>query len=181
MLFTQLEHVRESTDLPLILMGYFNPVHMFGVGNFLRKCRDSGIDGTIIPDLPAEEYISSYKSLFEKYGIINIFLVTPQTPVDRVRYLDSFSEGFLYLVSSASTTGSINKIEPDQISYFEKIRALELTSPSMIGFGISNRETFRAACRHASGAIIGSAFISALDGEGTLKEKIGGFIRNING
>ncbi|MFH0842564.1 MAG: tryptophan synthase subunit alpha, partial [Bacteroidota bacterium] len=136
-------------------------------------------DGTIIPDLPVEEYLQSYEALYEKYNIFNIFLISPQTPVERITYLDSVSKGFLYMVSTAATTGAINKFDDSQITYFKKVNDLKLKTPRMIGFGISNKGTFIQACNYANGAIIGSAFIRALDGTGTLPEKISGFIRQI--
>ena len=179
LLFEQLSRVRETTDLPLILMGYINPVFKFGMENFLVKCRKTGIDGVIIPDLPVEEYMRSYKTLFEENGIFNIFLISPQTPVERITYLDSVSKGFLYMVSSAATTGSINNFDESQIAYFKKVNDLKLKTPRLTGFGISSNETFTQACNFSSGAIIGSSFISALDGNGSLSENIHGFITEI--
>jgi tryptophan synthase alpha chain len=180
LLFRQLAKVREITDAPLILMGYINPVYKFGIENFLRKCQETGIDGTIIPDLPVEEYLP-YKSLFKKYNVFNIFLISPQTPVERITYLDSVSKGFLYMVSITATTGAINKFDDSQISYFKTVNDLNLKTPRMIGFGISNKGTFIQACNYANGAIIGSAIIRAIDGNGTLYENISGFISHIRG
>jgi tryptophan synthase alpha chain len=179
LLFEQLARVRETTNMPLILMGYFNPVLKFGMENFLHKCRKTGIDGVIIPDLPVEEYLKSYEALFEKYNILNIFLISPQTPEERITYLDSVSKGFLYMVSSASTTGAINNFDESQITYFKKVNDLKLKTPRLIGFGISNNETFSQACNYANGAIIGSSFIRALDGTSTLPENVHKFIRQI--
>ena len=179
LLFEQIASVRKITDLPLILMGYINPVFKFGIKNFLNKCKKTGIDGIIIPDLPAEEYRKQYKALFEKHNIFNIFLISPQTPDERIAYLDSISKGFLYIVSRAATTGNVNNFDESQITYFKKINDLNLRSPRLIGFGISNSETFIQACSFANGAIIGSSFIRTLDGTGTLPENIHGFIRNI--
>ncbi|MBG0859934.1 MAG: tryptophan synthase subunit alpha [Bacteroidales bacterium] len=181
LLFKQLASVRETTDLPLILMGYINPVLKFGMENFLHKCQETGIDGIIIPDLPVEEYQEPYEALFEKYNILNIFLISPQTPDERITYLDSISKGFLYMVSTAATTGTINNFDESQIAYFKKVNDLNLKTPRLIGFGISNNETFIQACNFANGAIIGSSFIRALDGNGTLPENIHGFIRKIRG
>ncbi|MCJ7446165.1 MAG: tryptophan synthase subunit alpha [Bacteroidales bacterium] len=181
LLFKQLAWVRETTDLPLILMGYINPVFKFGMKNFLHKCQKTGIDGIIIPDLPVEEYRVSYEALFEKYNIFNIFLISPQTPEERITYLDSVSKGFLYMVSIAATTGTINNFDESQITYFKKVNDLKLKTPRLIGFGISNNETFIQACNFANGAIIGSSFIRALNGNGTLPENIHGFIRKIRG
>jgi len=181
LLFKQLAWVREITDLPLILMGYINPVFKFGMENFLHKCQKTGIDGIIIPDLPVEEYQKPYEALFEKYNIFNIFLISPQTPDERITYLDSISKGFLYMVSTAATTGTINNFDESQITYFNKVNDLNLKTPRLIGFGISNNETFIQACNFANGAIIGSSFIRALDGNGTLPENIHGFVRKIRG
>jgi tryptophan synthase alpha chain len=178
-LFKQLKLVRESTDLPLILMGYLNPFFRFGIENFIKKCIETGIDGTIIPDLPIEEYKDSYEALFEKYKILNIFLISPQTPVERIKYIDIMSKGFLYIVSTASTTGATNSFDSSQISYFKKINDLNLKTPRLIGFGISDKATFRKACDYSNGAIIGSAFIRAIDEEGPLAENINGFIHRI--
>jgi tryptophan synthase alpha chain len=178
LLFKQIARVREITDIPLILMGYINPVFKFGMEKFLLKCQKTGIDGTIIPDLPVEEYLP-YRTLFEKYGIRNIFLISPQTPVERINYLDSVSKGFLYMVSTAATTGAIGNFDDSQLHYFNSVNILKLKSPRMIGFGISNKPTFIQASNYANGAIIGSAFIRALDGAGSLQEKVNGFIRQI--
>jgi tryptophan synthase alpha chain len=180
LLFEQVAKVRELTDIPLVLMGYFNPVFKFGIDKFLLKCHDTGIDGTIIPDLPVEEYLP-YEMLFEKYNICNIFLISPQTSVERITYLDSVSKGFLYMVSTAATTGSVNKFDDSQIAYFKKVNDLKLKTPRLIGFGISNKETFLQASDYAKGGIIGSAFIKALAGTGTLQEKVSLFISQIRG
>jgi len=181
LLFEQLARVRETTNLPLILMGYINPVFKFGMETFLHKCRKTGIDGIIIPDLPVEEYREPYEALFEKHNIINIFLISPQTPDERITYLDSISKGFLYMVSTAATTGAINNFDESHITYFKKVNDLNLKTQRLIGFGISNNETFVQACNFANGAIIGSSFIRALDGNGTLPENVHGFIRKIRG
>jgi tryptophan synthase alpha chain len=169
LLFKQIARVREITDIPLILMGYINPVFKFGMEKFLLKCQKTGIDGTIIPDLPVEEYLP-YRTLFEKYGIRNIFLISPQTPVERINYLDSVSKGFLYMVSTAATTGAIGNFDDSQLHYFNSVNILKLKSPRMIGFGISNKPTFIQASNYANGAIIGSAFIRALDGAGFIRQ-----------
>ena len=179
LLFEQLSKIREKTDIPLILMGYINPIYKFGIQNFLEKCSETGIDGTIIPDLPVDEYVESYEPLFEKLNILNIFLVTPQTTVERICYLDGISKGFLYLVSSSATTGSTNSFDDSQIARLEKFNHLNLKTPRLIGFGISDNKTFDQACSLASGAIIGSSFIRALEKEGPLSENIKQFVRQI--
>jgi len=177
LLFKQLENIRMITDIPLILMGYINPFFRFGMGNFINKCHETGIDGTIIPDLPVEEYLKSYASLFKKNDIINIFMISPQTPDERIIYLDSISKGFLYMVSTSSTTGIKRGFDNSQTVYFRKIKNLKLKTPGLIGFGISDKSSFDQASAYSSGAIIGSAFISVLDEKGQLTEKISRFIR----
>jgi len=177
LLFKQLEKIRTVTDIPLILMGYINPFFRYGMMKFIEKCSESGIDGTIIPDLPVEEYLDSYASLYEKNNIFNIFLISPQTPVERIKYLDTISKGFLYMVSTSSTTGVKTGLDNSQTAYFQKVRDLNLKTPGLIGFGISDRPTFDQASAYSCGAIIGSAFIKALDEKGDLAENAKRFIR----
>ncbi len=177
LLFKQIDKIRDVTDLPLILMGYINPFFRFGMENFIKKCSETGIDGTIIPDLPVEEYLASHASLYEKNGLFNIFLISPQTRDERILYLDSISKGFLYMVSTSSTTGVKNGFDNSQKEYFRKIRAMNLKTPGLIGFGISDKSSFDQACEYSGGAIIGSAFIKALDEPGHLKDNIGRFVR----
>ena len=167
LLFEQLENIRESVKIPLIIMGYFNPMFQFGVENFLKKCQEIGIDGLIIPDLPANVYANEYKELFEKYGILNIFLITPQTPDERIRYIDSVSSGFIYMVSSASVTGSSSGFGEIQHQYFKRINEMNLKNPQIVGFGISDKTSFDQATKYAKGAIIGSAFVKYLSQNGT--------------
>ncbi len=168
-LFDQIKDIRQSVSIPLIIMGYFNPILQYGVEAFCAKCQDIGIDGLILPDLPADVYDESYKSIFEKYGLINVFLITPQTSENRIRYIDSISKGFIYMVSSASTTGAKSGFGDAQTSYFKRIANMHLKNPQIVGFGISNNETFTQATEHAKGAIIGSAFIKHLTNEGVKK------------
>ncbi len=178
-LFSQMKEIRKSVDMPLILMGYLNPVLQFGVEKFCRECRETGIDGVILPDLPMNEYREHYQSVFEAYDLRFIFLITPQTSEERIREIDRISKGFIYMVSSASTTGAKSAIANQQIGYFERIKAMKLNNPLMIGFGISNRDTFQQACSYASGAIIGSAFIKALGQPGKLQDKVEQFVRSV--
>lgn len=159
MLFTQIKDIRKTVEIPLIIMGYFNPILQFGTENFLKKCQETGIDGLIIPDLPLEIYLSEYKELFETYGIAMIFLITPQTSTERVRLIDANSNAFIYMVSSSSVTGSRDTFDANQLEYFERIAAMNLKNPQIIGFGISNKTTFQQATKHQKGAIIGSSFI----------------------
>ena len=183
LLFKQLEGIRKRIRIPLVLMGYLNPILQMGVEAFLRKCRDRGIDGVIIPDLPAIEYEEEYLGLFRSYGIYHSLLITPQTEEARIRKLAGLSQGFLYLVAAASTTGARTSIGTVQLDYFERIRKMELPLPGLIGFGISNRDTFQTACRYASGAIIGSAFIRAMgeDSPPLLEDRVKRFMGNIRG
>ena len=177
LLFEQLRDIRKEVSIPLILMGYFNPILQYGVEAFCKKCQAVGIDGFIIPDLPAQVYHEAYKTIFERYGLLNIFLITPQTSDARIRYMDSISNGFIYMVSSASTTGAQSGFSQKQQDYFKRVADLKLKSPQIVGFGISNNETFRQATTHAKGAIIGSAFIKFLANNGV--SKIPDFIAKI--
>jgi len=165
-LFDQLKDIRKTVTIPLILMGYFNPILQYGVEAFCQKCEEIGIDGLIIPDLPVEVYNEQYQTVFEQHGLLNIFLITPQTSEKRIRYMDSISKGFIYTVSSASTTGSQIGFGKDQTNYFKRIVEMNLDNPQIIGFGISNQETFSQATKYAKGAIIGSAFIKFVSENG---------------
>jgi tryptophan synthase alpha chain len=176
LLFEQLKNIREAVTIPLIIMGYLNPIMQFGVEAFCKKCAEVGIDGLIIPDLPVQEYASSYKSIFEKYNLINVFLITPQTSENRIRFIDSISEGFIYMVSSASVTGAKNSFGDGQLEYFERIAQMNLKTPQIVGFGISNKNTFELATTYAKGAIIGSAFINYLTQYGV--KNINNFMAN---
>jgi tryptophan synthase alpha chain len=176
-LFEQLSTA--NCQLPILLMGYLNPVLQFGVENFCRKANAVGIGGIIIPDLPIDEYLSEYKSIFEKYNLKNIFLITPQTSEKRIRYIDEHSDGFIYIVSSSSTTGVKNGIDREKEKYFSRIKNMNLKNPLMIGFGIGDKKSFSKACEYANGAIIGSAFIKAIGNSKELKKDIHGFIKQI--
>ena len=178
-LFNQLKDIRSSVSIPLIIMGYFNPMLQYGVEAFCKKCQEIGIDGLIIPDLPVDVYHQEYKATFEKYGLINVFLITPQTSVERINYIDSISNGFIYMVSSASVTGSQSGFGDEQTNYFNRIAEMNLNNPQIIGFGISNNETFKQATEFAKGAIIGSAFIKHLTNDGV--NKIDSFVKQILG
>lgn len=163
LLFSQVRDIRKSVDIPLILMGYLNPVYQYGFENFCKSCKECGIDGMIIPDLPFADYISEYKPVADKYDLRMIMLITPETEESRVREIDAHTDGFIYMVSSASTTGAQKDFDSAKQAYFEKVDALGLRNPRMVGFGISNRQTFDAACSHASGGIVGSRFVKLLD------------------
>jgi len=176
-LFKQLKDIRKTVSIPLIIMGYFNPILQYGVKAFCKKCQEIGIDGLIIPDLPVDIYNEDYKATFEKYGLINVFLITPQTSLDRIHFIDSISNGFIYMVSSASVTGSNSGFGKNQTNYFKRIADLKLENPQIVGFGISDNETFTQATEYAKGAIIGSAFIKHLTKFGV--NKIDGFVNSI--
>ncbi|TYB75739.1 tryptophan synthase subunit alpha [Bizionia myxarmorum] len=165
-LFKQLKDIRQTVSIPLIIMGYFNPILQFGVEAFCEKCQEIGMDGLIIPDLPVDVYNEKYKAIFENYGLINVFLITPQTSEKRIQFIDSISSGFIYMVSSASVTGGQSGFGDEQMAYFKRIEAMNLKNPQIIGFGISSSETFKQATKHAKGAIIGSAFITHIKKEG---------------
>ncbi len=165
-LFRQLKNIRNSVQIPLVLMGYFNPVLQYGVENFCKKCQEIGIDGLILPDLPVAEYKEHYQQIFEKYGLINVFLITPQTSGTRIREIDEVSNGFIYMVSSASVTGGTQGFGNGTTSYFQRIFEMKLKNPQIVGFGINNTETFKAATTYSKGAIIGSAFIKMLTSKG---------------
>lgn len=162
MLFEQLADLRKVVTIPILLMGYVNVVLQYGVEEFCKKCKELGVDGCIIPDLPMYEYEELYQQTFEKYGISNIFLVTPQTSAERIRKIDDLSNAFIYLVSSAATTGNNLAVSTTTKTYFERIAAMNLKTQTMIGFGISDKTTFDEAAAYASGAIIGSAFVKNL-------------------
>ena len=176
-LFSQLENIRKKINIPLLIMGYFNPILQYGVEKFCKKCNEIGIDGLIIPDLPVDVYQDKYKAIFKRYHLFNIFLITPQTSEKRIKFIDSISEGFIYMVSSASTTGAKNTIGKNQEKYFRKIVEMKLKTPQIIGFGISNKETFELAAKNSNGAIIGSAFVKFIS-ENSIKN-IPTFIHSI--
>ncbi|MEZ4791943.1 MAG: tryptophan synthase subunit alpha [Gelidibacter sp.] len=176
-LFNQLKDIRKTVTIPLIIMGYFNPMLQYGVEAFCKKCAEIGIDGLIIPDLPVDVYNDHYKAIFEAHGLINVFLITPQTSVERIDFIDSISTGFIYMVSSASVTGSSSGFGEEQTSYFKRIADMDLKNPQIIGFGISDHKTFAQATTYAKGAIIGSAFITYLSINNV--DKIRNFIKTI--
>lgn len=178
-LFDQLKDIRKKTQVPLVLMGYLNPVMQYGVERFCQRAAEVGIDGIILPDLPLREYVEEYKDLFEKHNLSKVFLITPQTPEERIREIDSHTNGFIYMVSSASTTGKTLGLAEQSQAYFQRVASMQLQNPGVIGFGIHDKETFASACNHASGAIIGSAFVKALQEEGSLQQNIATYIQSI--
>ena len=167
-LFNQLSTVRELVQIPLVLMGYLNPIMQFGFDNFCAEAKRCGIDGVIIPDLPFEDYLVNYKSIAEAHNLHIIMLITPETSDERIRLIDSHTGGFIYMVSTASVTGAKTSFGDDNLAYFRRVNAMKLKNPRMIGFGISNKSTFDSACNNASGAIIGSKFVTLLQSEETI-------------
>src|SRR5690606_32246796 len=164
--FDQLKDIRKTVSIPLIIMGYFNPVLQYGVEAFCKKCAEIGIDGLILPDLPPEVYQREYRTLFEAHGLVNVFLISPQTPEERIRTIDALSKGFIYMVSSAGTTGAKEGFGKEQTEYFRRIADMGLKNPQIVGFGIGNAQSFEQAIRYCKGAIIGSAFIKQLTEKG---------------
>ncbi len=171
-LFRQLSQIRSSVQIPLVLMGYLNPILQFGFNEFCSEAQRCGIDGVIIPDLPFAEYMKEYKAVAEKHGLHIIMLITPETSDERIRLIDSNTGGFIYMVSSASVTGARNTFSDADLAYFSRVNAMQLQHPRLIGFGISNRDTFEAACKNASGAIIGSKFVSLLGSEKSVDDAV---------
>ncbi|MBC7570034.1 MAG: tryptophan synthase subunit alpha [Spirosoma sp.] len=184
-LFNQLAECRNEgrsgnpVTVPILLMGYINPVLQFGVEAFCQKCREVGVDGVILPDLPLDLFLAEYADTFREYGILNVNLITPQTTETRIRHIDAESDGFIYMVSSASITGATTGISESMRAYFERIRAMNLRNPCLIGFGINNHETFDTASEYASGAIVGSAFIRHLEQNGPSPEGIRNFVKTV--
>lgn len=164
--FEQLMTIKETNNTPLVLMGYLNQVLKYGEDKFCQKVVECGIDTLILPDLPMVEYENHYKALFDRYGINNVFLITPLTSDERIRKIDSYTESFIYMVASSSITGAKGEISQQQIDYFERIQSMNLRSKRIIGFGISNHQTFAKACEFGNGAIIGSAFIKFIEQNG---------------
>lgn len=172
LLFEQLAGIRKDIHIPLIMMGYLNPIMQFGFENFCEKCHEAGIDGAIIPDLPFDDYLKEYKPIAEKYDIKIVMLITPETSDERIRLIDEHTDGFVYMVSSASTTGAQSSFDEKKQDYFKKIDAMNLRNPRLVGFGISNKATFDAAQANSSGAIIGSKFITLLKESKDIKEAV---------
>jgi tryptophan synthase alpha chain len=179
LLFKQLENIREEIRIPLILMGYLNPVLRFGVEKFCNKAAATGIDGIILPDLPLEIYNKEFKYFFQKSGLYNIFLITPETSEERIRTVDREGNGFIYMVSASATTGSKSTFGKVQIDYFKKIQNMKLRLPGMVGFGVSSNESYSLVCRYARGAIVGSSFVRAISKSRNLEESTREFINSI--
>lgn len=178
LLFQQLQELRSRVSIPVFLMGYFNTVLQYGVENFCRSCKEVGVSGVIIPDLPIYEYEDHYMEIFKRYGISNIFLVTPQTSDERIRKIDNLSDSFIYLLSSNATTGKNLEVGEQASQYFQRLKDMNLKNPLVIGFGISDQKTFHKATTYAKGAIIGSAFVKILSDKNYI-DNIAPFINGI--
>ena len=179
LIFSQIEEIRKTVNIPIILMGYYNQMFQYGVKKFIEKASQVGVDGLIIPDLPLDIYQQEYKALFAEHNIKMSFLITPQTSDNRIKLIASESNAFLYVVSSYAITGGKSDINDKQIQYFNRIKNLNIDTPKLIGFGISSKTTFDTACKYAEGAIIGSAFIKAIAKSDNIKNTIEEFIKTI--
>ena len=178
-LLDQVKEIRSKVEIPIILMGYINPVLQYGIEKFVRDASDAGVDGVILPDLPMDEYIDQYKALFDSANIINTFLISPTTSDERIRKIDAVSDGFIYAVSASSITGARGKFEKQQLDYFERLTKMKLRNPYLIGFGISNHETFTTASKYGAGAIVGSAFVDVLKNSKDLTTDITQFVKSL--
>ncbi len=180
-LFQQLKVVRNRVKMPLILMGYLNPIMQYGFGNFCQSCSESGIDGMIIPDLPFGDYLANYKSIADQHDLKMIMLITPETSDERIWLIDQHTEGFIYMVSSASTTGAQTAFDDSKQAYFTRVAGMKLRNPLMVGFGISNKATLEAASAHTNGAIVGSKFIQLLGEKNSPDEAVKGLLEALEG
>ncbi|WP_113924496.1 tryptophan synthase subunit alpha [Cognataquiflexum aquatile] len=178
-LFEQLQDMRQTVSLPVVLMGYLNPIIQYGMEAFCKKCQEIGVDGLILPDLPMQQYLDEFKEVFDKYDLRNTFLISPQTSEKRIREIDTHSNGFIYMVSAHSITGARTGISEEQIAYFQRVEAMNLKNPRLIGFGISDSETFTTASKYGNGAIIGSAFIKKIKESQDLKSDIESYIQSV--
>jgi len=178
-IFEQIKEIRKSSDIPILLMGYYNQLLQYGTEKFFNKAKEVGVNGFIIPDLPLDIYQKKHQRLVNSLGLNMIFLITPQTTNERIMAIDNTTSGFIYVVSSYSITGGSNEISKKQINYFERIKKMNLTNPTLIGFGIHNKKTFDTACKYTNGAIIGSAFIKEIEKSGDYQKTISNFIKSI--
>ncbi|HMM04705.1 MULTISPECIES: tryptophan synthase subunit alpha [unclassified Dysgonomonas] len=179
-LFSQLKDIRKEVDIPLIMMGYLNPIMQYGFENFCKQCKETGIDGAIIPDLPFNDYINEFKPIADKYDIKIVMLITPETSEERIRLIDEHTDSFIYMVSSAATTGAQKSFDEKKQDYFRRINSMNLRNPRLIGFGISNKATLDAAQANASGAIIGSKFITLLKESKDIKAAVKALKETLN-
>jgi tryptophan synthase alpha chain len=181
LLIDQVKEIRKTSDLPIILMGYLNPVMQYGVEKFIKDASGAGIDGLIVPDMPLYEYEEQYSKLFEAANLCNTFLISPTTSDERIRKIDNATQGFIYAVSASSTTGAKKDFTSEQVTYFKKLQSLKLANPFLIGFGISDQATFSRASEYGAGAIVGSAFITLLKESKDQKKDIESFVKNLKG
>ena len=171
-IFSQLEGMRPEITMPVLLMGYLNVVMQYGLEAFCRDCQKAGVDGVILPDLPMKDYLEEYKPMMDRYGLAMVLLITPDTSDERIRAIDEHTSSFIYMVSSASTTGAQSSFNDSKQAYFRRINSMGLKNPRLIGFGISNKATLDAAFNNASGAIIGSRFVECLSNTSSIKEGV---------
>lgn len=171
-IFEQLKTIKHEVHIPLVLMGYLNPIMQYGIEEFCKSCVDSGVSGAIIPDLPFKDYQDTVKPIADKYDIRIIMLITPETSEERIRFIDNHTDGFIYMVSSAAITGAQKSFDDAKQDYFRRINAMNLRNPRMIGFGISNKQTLESAQSNAAGAIIGSKFVTLLNESRTTDEAL---------
>jgi tryptophan synthase alpha chain len=181
LLLEQVKEIRKNVKMPIILMGYLNPVMQYGVEKFVKDAAAAGVDGLILPDMPFYEYEEIYKKSFEAVNLSNTFLISPTTSEERIRKIDGASDGFVYAVAASSTTGAKSDFSEEQTSYFNKLKSLNLKNPYLIGFGISNRATFSTACKFGSGAIVGSAFVNLLKASSNIDGDIKSFVKSLKG
>ena len=179
LLFKQLADMRAKITTPVVLMGYLNPIIQYGMEAFCQKCQEVGVDGLILPDLPMQQYLDEFKGVFDRYGLKNTFLISPQTSANRIREIDNNSDGFIYMVSSHSITGAKSGISDEQLEYFQRVKDMDLKNPRLIGFGISDRASFEKVSGYAHGAIIGSAFIKVISKAKNLTEEIKTYIQEV--
>lgn len=178
-LIGQVKEIRKKVDVPIILMGYINPVLQYGIEKFANDAAAAGVDGVILPDMPMDEYIENYKELFDSVNLSNTFLISPTTSEERIRKIDSVTDGFIYAVAASSITGAKGKFEEQQLDYFDRIKKMKLKNPYLIGFGISNHETFTTASAYGAGAIVGSAFVDLLKNSKHLETDIATFVKSL--
>ena len=179
LLLEQVKEIRKEISIPIILMGYLNPVLQYGFDKFCKEASANGVDGLILPDMPMDEYLTQYKGIMQSANLLNSFLISPTTSKDRIRKIDDETNGFIYAVSSSSTTGAKNDFTAEQETYFKSLQSLNLKNPFLIGFGISSHQTFSKACQYSSGAIMGSAFINLLQSSKNLNSDIPQFVQSI--
>lgn len=179
-LFNQLSDVRREITLPILLMGYLNPIMRFGFESFCQRCAEVGVDGVIVPDLPFADYLSEYKPIADTYGVKMVMLITPETSDERIELIDQHTDSFIYMVSSAATTGAQQSFDSSKQSYFERINRMNLKNPRLIGFGVSNQATFQLALSNASGAIVGSKFVQLLKDHSSPAEAVAALLQGLN-